>query len=349
MSTELVVKDNCLIEARTSLTQVQQKIILKAISRIDPLNPGDTIFSFSIAEFASQVDLKNKKTVYNQMKIICQALKTSPNNNFFIEKENGGFLAMSWISSVEYKPREAVVEIEFSKKLMPYLVELKERFTTYYLANVMPLKSGYSIRIFELLKQYEKIKKRKIKLEDLRQLVGTTIINEDGEITKEDYPLYGHFKSRVILPAQKELKQKTDIYFNFKEITKGRKVVELEFEIFENKKNKKKIQNAIDFDQMSIDILQLQEEFKQKTNVDIKYETLNRLVKDKGFEIVKKYIDNWDKFKHQSINNVLGFFIVAVTQEFDIPTKQSANNQNFNQREYTEEELKNLYANYINE
>ena len=213
----------------------------------------------------------------------------------------------------------------------------------------MPLKSSYSIRIFELLKQYEPLKKRKIDLEELRKLVGTTEIDQNGEIIKEDYPLYGHFKSRVIVPAQKELKQKTDIYFNFTEIKEGRKVVAIEFEIKENTRNKKKIQNAVDYEQVTLDILTLQEEFKKKTKVDIKYELLDRLVKEKGFEKVKKYIDNWDKFKHQTINNILGFFVAAVVQEFDIPTKQNANNHNFNQREYTEEELKNLYANYINE
>lgn len=91
--------------------------------------------------------------------------------------------------------------------------------------------------------------------------------------------------------------------------------------------------------------MQLQEQFKNKTKIDIKYELLDRLVKEKGYETVKKYIDNWHKFKHQSIKNILGFFIVAVTQEFDIPTSQD--NNSFEQREYTEEELNKLYANYI--
>jgi len=195
------------------------------------------------------------------------------------------------------------------------------------------------------LKQYEKIGKRTIELEDLRQLLGTTEIDPNGEIIKEDYPLYANFKSRVIIPAQKELKQKTDIYFNFKEIKQGRKVISIEFEIIENTKNKKKIQNAIDYEQISLDIMQLQEEFKKKTKVDIKYETVEKLVKEKGYETVKKYIDNWEKFKHQTIKNVLGFFIVAVVQEYDIPTKQNANN-NFKPREYSEKELKKLYSNY---
>ena len=83
---------------------------------------------------------------------------------------------------------EAVVEVEFSQKLMPYLLELKQQFTTYYLANVMALKSSYSIRIFELLKQYEKIGKRSISLENLRQLVGTTEIDINRKNCKRRLP-----------------------------------------------------------------------------------------------------------------------------------------------------------------
>lgn len=346
MSQELIVKDNKLIEANYSLSTLQQKVLLKAISIIEP---GDTkhIYKFSIMDFAESVDLRGSKTIYKQMATICDQLTDL--KKFFIKKKDGGIAYINWVASAEYIPKEAVVEVEFSQKLMPYLVELKEQFTSYYLANVMALKSSYSIRLFELLKQYEPLKKRIIDLEQLRRQVGTTVEDQAGNIIKEDYPLYGHFKSRVLLTAQKELKQKTDIYFDFTEIKEGRKVVAIEFEIKENTKNKKKIQNAIDYEQLSLDIITLQEEFKKKTKIDIKYELLDRLVKEKGFDKVKYYIDNWDKFKHQSIKNVLGFFVVAVTQEFDIPTKQKASYNNYNQRNYTEEDLKHLYANYISE
>lgn len=343
MSKDLIVKDNNLIEANYSLSTLQQKVLLQAISKIEATDTKH-IYKFSIIDFAEAVDLKGSKTIYKQMATICDQLTDL--RKFYIEKKDGGFAYINWVASAEYIPKEAVVEVEFSQKLMPYLIELKEQFTTYYLANVMQLKSSYSIRIFELLKQYEKLKRRKIDLQELRKLVGTTEIDANGEILKEDYPLYGHFKSRVILTAQKELKQKTDIYFTFTEIKQNRKVIAIEFEIFENTKNKKKIQNTIDYEQISLDILQLQEQFKKKTKVDIDYSLLDRLVKEKGYNTVKKYIDNWEKFKHQSIKNILGFFIVAVTKEFDIPTKQKGYGD-FEQRQYTEEELNKLYTNYI--
>lgn len=343
MSKELVVKDNSLIEANYNLTKMQQKLLIKAISLIEP-ESKQQIYKFSISDFASQVDLQKSKTVYSQMHAICNQLANA--KSFKIERENGNVAFINWVASAEYIPREAVVEIEFSQKLMPLLFDLKKKFTKYYIANVMSLNSSYSMRMFEILKQYEGMGKRIIDLEDLRRMVGTTVENQDGTITKE-YEMYGHFKSRVILPAQKELKAKTDIYFEFKEIRQGHSVSQIEFTILPNTKNIRKIHSLPSYDQLTIDIVAMQQEFEKKTGVAIKYDILEKLVQEKGIDKVKKYIDNWHKFKHQTINNILGFFIVAVTNDFDIPTKQKASSSNFEQRHYTEEELQHLYNNFV--
>ncbi|NGY80989.1 replication initiation protein [Bacillus megaterium] len=43
------------------------------------------------------------------------------------------------------------------------------------------------------------------------------------------YKQYGHFKSKVLAVAQKEINNKTDIHFEFVEIKTGRKVTSIEF------------------------------------------------------------------------------------------------------------------------
>lgn len=139
MSKDLIVKDNNLIEARYNLSTLQQKVILKAISIIEPNESKKNIYRFSIMDFADSVDLKGSKTIYSQMATICDQLTDL--KKFYIEKKDGGFIYINWVASAEYIAKEAVVEVEFSQKLMPYLIELKEQFTMYKLANVMPLKS----------------------------------------------------------------------------------------------------------------------------------------------------------------------------------------------------------------
>jgi len=66
-------------------------------------------------------------------------------------------LQMNWLASADYFNKIGVVELEISEKLKPFLLQLKKNFTKYNFENVISLKSGYSIRIYELLKQFEKI------------------------------------------------------------------------------------------------------------------------------------------------------------------------------------------------
>src|SRR5690606_36842431 len=110
--------------------------------------------------------------------------------------------------------------LQFHPNLKDFFLELKEKFTTYQLENVVRLNSVYSIRIYELLKQYERLKKREFPLEELRSVLGI-------EPTK--YKQYGHFKSKVLLGAQNEINKKTDIQFDFNEFKSGRKVIGIEF------------------------------------------------------------------------------------------------------------------------
>ncbi|WP_145429108.1 replication initiation protein, partial [Staphylococcus hominis] len=83
--------------------------------------------------------------------------------------------------------------------------ELSNKFTSYRLGNIIKLKSIYSIRMYELLKQYEIVKERTILLQTLRYYVDAINI----------YPNYANFKQRILKPVQKELRASTDISFEF--------------------------------------------------------------------------------------------------------------------------------------
>jgi len=114
--------------------------------------------------------------------------------------------------------------ISFHPKMKPYLLQLKSQFTMYDVRNILKLPSTYSIRIYELLKQYEKIGWRLFQLSELKSILGI----------EDKYKLYGHFKKRVIQKAQKDLAEFTDIKFTFEEIKKGRGVHKIKFFIQKN-------------------------------------------------------------------------------------------------------------------
>ena len=143
-----------------------------------------------------------------------------------------------WIHTAEYdldyEDTGGNIRVKFDDKLKPHLLELRSHFTKYHLTIAKNLKSKYSIRLYELLKQYEKIGKREIEYGDLRLMLGLDK-TDNNKIIMEAYKKYNDFKKRVLLVAEKELKENTDIYFTYEEITVGRKIGKIKFNIKKNK------------------------------------------------------------------------------------------------------------------
>ena len=167
MKDNLIVKHNDLIQARYNLSLNEQKIILYSASQIDREKENFNIISISIKEFTELLGTTQDR--YTEFKDIAKALISK---TLYIEKE-GAELVTSWLSSMEYIKDEGMIELEFSQKLIPYLLQLKNRFTRYQLENILYLENKYSVRVYELLKQYENIGKREIDINNLRKYLGS--------------------------------------------------------------------------------------------------------------------------------------------------------------------------------
>lgn len=221
----LIVKANKLIEARYDLNLNEQKIILYAVSKLDRDKKDFNIIDLEVKDFTNLIDTSSKR--YSEIREIVRELRKKELIIDTEEKE----LITGWLSSIDYIKDSGKIQLEFSKKLVPYLLQLKERFTRYELKNILYLKSKYSIRIYELLKQYEKIGTREFKLEELKKKIGC----------EDKYGDFRNFKRYILDKSKKELKESADICFEYKKITKGRKVVGIKFTI----RSLKTIENEI--------------------------------------------------------------------------------------------------------
>lgn len=216
----LVTQSNNLIEARHKkpLTAREQKIVLTMVSMIQPSDEDFKDYRISVKNFSEMLGLKGS-VKYTQMKEIAENLMTK---TIEIPKENGGWILANWISSAEYKEGEGVIDLSFSPKLKPYMLQLKNQFTSYRLSNILNLNSTYSIRLYELMKKWQHLGKWGCSVEDLRGKLGV------GEGT---YPRYANLKARVLVTAIEEVNGKTDLNIGFNEIKKGRSVERIEFTI----------------------------------------------------------------------------------------------------------------------
>lgn len=216
----LVTQSNNLIEARHKkpLTAREQKIVLAMVGMIQPSDEDFKDYRISVKSFSEMLGLKGS-VKYTQMKGIAENLMSK---TIEIPKKDGGWILANWISSAEYKEGEGIIELSFSPKLKPYMLQLKNQFTSYRLSNILNLNSTYSIRLYELIKKWQHLGKWECSVEDLRGKLG---------VGEKIYPRYANLKARVLAPAIAEVNEKTDLFIRFNEIKSGRSVKQIEFTI----------------------------------------------------------------------------------------------------------------------
>lgn len=224
-----VVKANKLVEIKGGLGIVEQKILASLISEISPKDEEFETYYINICEIAEVIGLGSK----GQYKVIKEAGRNLTKKIIEIEKVNpetgkDKYDAINLLSRFSYEDGSGQVEIEINQHLKPYLLALKGKdtpFTKYMLKNIIKLNSQYAIKLYELLKRYEgnwSISK-KYSVEFLREFIGL----KEGE-----YKKFTNFETRVLRIAKKEINEKTDIVISYKKIKNGRRIAEIEFEVY---------------------------------------------------------------------------------------------------------------------
>jgi plasmid replication initiation protein len=120
------------------------------------------------------------------------------------------------------------VEINAHDDALPLMFEFQSRFFSYHLWNALRLRSSNQLRMYEILKQYEKIGSRVLGVEELKELLG---------IAKNEYALFNNFKKWVLDACQQALQESTDLKFTYEPYGKrgkGGKILFLKFIIEKN-------------------------------------------------------------------------------------------------------------------
>lgn len=213
MNKNLVVKSNDLIEARYDLNLNEQKIILYAVSKLDRNKER-----FNILELQSNEFMKLLGTTQFRYTEIKEMVSDLMKKQVSISTDRSNLL-VNWVSSIEYITNSGIIELEFSEKLAPYLLQLKKKFTRYQLKNILNLKSKYSIRIYELMKQYETIGKRTFKLDELKKIL----------FIENQYERIYDLERFVLKPAKEEINKFTDLCIEYNKVKTGRRITSIEF------------------------------------------------------------------------------------------------------------------------
>ena len=277
--TNLVSQSNKLIESRYNLNLTEQRLILAMISMISP---------------EDVLEIKNKD-IYNEVKKITESIMTK----VIKIKDPEGLLQINWISSARYNDDSGTVTLKFDPSLKPYLLNIKDNYTKFGITA--KFRSFYTTRIYLLVKQYERIGKRVVLVDFLKELF-------------PQYPAYKDIKRRILIPAQKEISTLSDIKFDFIEGNKmGRKVKEV---IFNNIRSQSYTQELPLYPSPIKKEDNISKVINEKYGVELSIaeKIVSEVDSKESFSKIFKYIDSC--IINQSIKNVPGFVVECIRKKY---------------------------------
>jgi plasmid replication initiation protein len=205
MKDAIVKKANIMIDkARYSLSIEEQRFLLIIMGKIKVEDTYLTNYSIPVSEIMEKTESKHKDLYYD-IKNIGRALQEHP--LLFEEKKEEGTKELTiipWLSYFHYLEGSGTVEVGFNERIKTYLLQLKGNFTTYNLKYVLPMRSSYHVRLYELLKQKEFFGKRYFDLQNFKDLL---MLNTKG------YRNFNSIKTRIILASIQEIAKNTDLQF----------------------------------------------------------------------------------------------------------------------------------------
>ncbi|MFM2049274.1 MAG: Plasmid replication initiation protein [Bacteroidota bacterium] len=229
-----IAQDNRLTTARYELSLIEKRVFYYIIKEVRNRHINGTVqrdlfddmnLKINVSDLTKEVNARENNAETKK------ALKSLRKRSF--EWDNGldeGDESYEWfeVGFINYSEiKKGIAEIQVSKKLMPFLVELSGQFTPYSLNVAMSLKSKWSQRMYELCQKWHGTDGFRISVADLRK----------SFVLEEKYNRYALLNERVLQVANRELKAlydigQCDVYFEFSEERNGRSVEMLRFKLF---------------------------------------------------------------------------------------------------------------------
>lgn len=227
--TAIVSKRNVLNEIRSNNMTLQElRLFSVYLSKINPNDKSTRVVRFQLDDFRKLMGIgidMNVPHFRTAIRRILQQIVEVPNEN------GSGYRAFQLFKEAVVEKDdndEWYVELDAHDKALPLMFDFKTKYFKYELWNALRLKSPNQIRMYEILKQYEKLGKREISVTQLRELLG---------IDEKEYTYWQNFKIRVLDSCQQALKENTDICYTYERGKAGRggKWLSIVFHISKNK------------------------------------------------------------------------------------------------------------------
>lgn len=220
---------NALTRAAHCLTLAEKRVVMLAISKIDSRAspPADRVYRTKISaqEYAETFDL-DPNTAYEALAKAGKNLyQRSIRFHVPAYRRNGtpiepGISTMRWIGKAHYQRGEGWIELSWWPDLLPQLMGLRKKFTSYQLRQASALRSTYSWKLLELLMRYESRGTAEYAIEDFWEAM---------EATPKQRTDFSAVRRKIIEPSVRELAQKDGWLIEWEPLLAGKRVKALRF------------------------------------------------------------------------------------------------------------------------
>jgi len=186
------------------------EIVIKGLDE----NKVESLF-FSSKEIKNLMQMKDRS--FKAFETVVKALQ----DRSISIKTQQGYRRIKAFTSIDFDEKKENILIDVNGKIVPLFYELTSQFTQYSLKEFLSLSSKHSKRLYQLLKQYESIGERTIRVEDLRSML---------EVEKK-YNKFANFESRVLVSSKNDINQKTTLEVDYKKEKVGKEIKEITFSI----------------------------------------------------------------------------------------------------------------------
>mgnify|MGYP000743011264 FL=1 len=227
-----VTKSNALSRAYYRFGLVEKRCMEALISKLNPMR-GDNPQEIELlaTEYAKAFPDVGKHAYEH----LARAGDMLVNKIITIESPRAGVLRdkIPLMLIVSYQPKAGKIVCEFNPKILPHLLGLRGRFSSYPLREAVNFTSSYTWRFYELLVSWAQDKKNtndllvgwidRQSVEELREMMGVPASYN-----------WGMFKKKVLSVVEAELRKKANIHITFKEVKTSRKITHLNIKFIED-------------------------------------------------------------------------------------------------------------------
>ncbi len=220
MSKELEIRQhNALTNARYEYTELQLDLFFFLISKLRKDQQSE-VYELNIKELS---DLTGKQY---HLPYLRKATEDMGSRMFEIDTPER-HVQLWMFRSVEYIKGTRIIEVALSDKILPYLFDLKNNFTSYGLASALRLSSKYAKRIYPICSQWKDLgETKKYDLQDLKMMLG--LLDDKGN---DKAARISDLRSKVLDIAVKQINEHTELHISYELEKRGKTFKNITFKI----------------------------------------------------------------------------------------------------------------------